>query len=148
MIRVIKHAPPPPNVVNVPACGRAEQLMSELKMVFSDYMKKRIIFYYHKGFKPPTICSRLSQEGINTSRCGVSKFLKYYKLFGSIARRPGSGRSCKITDEVKKLVEEKMQQDDETIAMQLHQLLAVHGHTTCISKRTILRCRSALGWAF
>ena len=115
-------------------------------MVFSDYTKQRIVYYYKEGLKPPSISSRLRQEGINATRCGISRFLKKYELSSSIARHPGSGRKPKVTDEVKKLVEEKMREDDETTAMQLHQLLTTRGYA--ISKRTILRCRRSLGWTF
>ena len=115
-------------------------------MVFSDYTKQRVIFYHHRGLKPPTISSHLQEEGITASRVGIYKFLKKYNISLCIARRPGSGRRSKITDEVKRLVEEKMCEDDETTAMQLHQMLTVRGHV--ISKKTILRCRTALGWTF
>jgi len=33
-------------------------------MVFSDYTKQRIIFYYQQGLKPPKISSLLDEEGI------------------------------------------------------------------------------------
>lgn len=92
-------------------------------MVFSEYTKQRIVFYYHQGLKAPSISSRLREEGITASRVGVFKFLNSYRSSASIARSPGSGRNSKITDEVKKVVEEKMREDDETTAMQLHQLL-------------------------
>ena len=39
-----------------------------------------------------------------------------------------------------------MRKDDETTAHQLHQLLVSRGYS--ISLRTILRCRTALGWTF
>lgn len=61
-------------------------------------------------------------------------------------RMPGSGRPTKITEEVKNIVEEQMRHDDETTATQLHKLLANKGHP--MSLRTILRCRSQLGWTF
>ncbi len=38
-------------------------------------------------------------------------------------RTTGSGRSSKITAEIKKIVHEQMQTDDETTAVQLHTLL-------------------------
>ncbi len=59
---------------------------------------------------------------------------------------PGSGRPTKITEEVKKIVEEQMRKDDETTASQLFKLLIVKGHP--LSLRTILRCRTDLGWTF
>ena len=65
---------------------------------------------------------------------------------GIIARRPGSAHPSKIAAEIKVLVEQKMCEDDETAAVQLHAMLKEHGCT--ISLRTILRCRTSLGWTF
>ena len=94
--------------------------------------------------KPYTIAKVLCEEGIQVSRFGVHKFLIMYKETGSIGRRPGTGGISKVTSLVKELVEEQMQRDDETTAYQLHQMLVDNGIT--ISLRTILRCRTALGW--
>lgn len=63
-----------------------------------------------------------------------------------LCRLPGSGRPAKITPEIKKIVEDRMQEDDETTAVQLFQLLKEKGHV--VSLRTILRCRNVLGWTF
>ena len=49
-------------------------------------------------------------------RVGVAKFSKLYKGSSSIARKPGSGCPSEITAEVKKIIEEQMQLDDETTA--------------------------------
>ncbi|KAL5497419.1 hypothetical protein EMCRGX_G013887 [Ephydatia muelleri] len=43
---------------------------------------------------------------------------------GTISRRHGSGRSSKITEEVKRIVEAQMQLDDVTTATQLRRILA------------------------
>ena len=77
---------------------------------------------------------------------GICKFIRRYKETGSIGRRPGSGRPSKITEEIKQIVEEQMRKDDETSAFQLHALLLSRGHY--LSIRTILRCRTTLGWTF
>ena len=46
------------------------------------------------------------------------------------------------------LVEQKMREDDETVAIQLHvhAMLKKHGYNT--SLRTILHCWTSLGWTF
>jgi transposase len=116
------------------------------KMVYSTYKKQRILYLYAQGYKPPTIKKLLEQEKLKCSRVGIHKFLKTYHATGSIGRRVGSGRPSKITAEIKKLVEDKMKMDDETTAYQLHQMLTEKGYT--ISLRTILRCRTSLGWTF
>ena len=115
-------------------------------MVYSSYKKQRIVHFYAQGLRAPTIAKLLSSEGLYCSRTGVAKFLKQYENSGSINRRPGSGRPSKITDEIKELVNEQMRRDDETTAHQLHRMLTQRGFV--ISLRTILRCRTTLGWTF
>ena len=115
--------------------------------MYSAYTKQRIVFYDAQNFKPPTIQQLLlTNEGIVTSRHGIAKFLKVYKLTGTIDRRHGSGRPSKASEEVRKIVEEQMRNDDETTAIQLHRLLVTKGHG--ISLSTILRCRKSLGWTY
>ena len=104
------------------------------------------MYYYQQGYRAPTICLLLQKEQLSVSCVGIAKFLTKYEETGSIARTPGSGRPSKITAEIKALVEAKMQEDDETTALQLHALLVSRGYQ--ISKKTILRCRTALGWTF
>ena len=115
-------------------------------MVYSDYKKQRIIYLHAQGHRPPTIEKMLQQENLRCSRVGIHKFLKVYHATGSIARQPGSGRPSKVTAEIKTIVEQQMRLDDETTAHQLHRLLNEKGYS--ISLRTILRCRTALGWTF
>lgn len=115
-------------------------------MVYSSYKLQRILQLHRNGLKAPTIVKILRDEGMTCSRFGVFKFLKWYQQTGSILRRPGSGRPSKITAEIKAIVEQQMQLDDETTAFQLHALLTARGYK--ISIRTVLRCRTILGWTF
>ena len=115
-------------------------------MVYDDYTKQRILTLFFLRHRAPTITRCLEREGIVVSRRGVAKFLKRYLATGTILRLPGSGRKTKITDDVKRVVEEQMRRDDETTATQLHVLLTSLGYN--MSLRTILRCRTLLGWTF
>ena len=115
-------------------------------MYFTTYQKQRILYFYYQGWKAPTIAKRLKEEGLSGSRRGIDKFLKRFQETGSIARQPGQGRPSKITSEIKEIVEAQMRLDDETMAIQLHQLLISRGYN--IGKRTVLRCRTSLGWTF
>ena len=115
-------------------------------MVYLTYKKQRVLYLYAQGYKPPTIKKVLEEENLKCSRVGIYKFLKNYHATRSIARRVGSGRPSKISAEIKQLVEEQMRSDDETTAYQLHRMLTEKGYS--ISLRTILRCRTALGWTF
>ena len=74
------------------------------------------------------------------------RYLQVFEMTGSIRRRVGSGCPSKVTAEIKEIVERQMRTDDETTAYQLHHLLTDKGYT--ISLRTILHCRTALGWIF
>ena len=98
------------------------------------------------GLRPPAIAKELQKEKLKCSRVGVHKFLKHYRETGSIGRKVGSGRPSKATAEIKQIVEDQMRVDDETTAYQLHRLLTEKGYS--ISLRTVLRCRTALGWTF
>ena len=115
-------------------------------MVFSEYKKQRILYYDMKGYRAPTIRRLLREEKLDASRVGIAKFLKKVKATGSISRTPSSGRPSKITGEMKEIVEAKMREDDETTASQLHALLVSRGHE--VDLRTVLRCRTSLGWTF
>ena len=115
-------------------------------MVFSDYVKQRILYHYFKGRKAPTIAKLLQEEQLKASRVEIAKFLKHYKDTGAISRKPGLGRPSKMTAEIKRIVDEQMTRDNETTVHQLHHLLVSKGYD--ISLRTILRCRTSLGWTF
>ena len=115
-------------------------------MVYSSYKQQRILFFASKRLRAPAIAKELRKENLTCSRIGVYKFLRKYEETGSIRRRVGSGRPTKITAEIKQIVEAQMRADDETTAYQLHRLLTEKGYS--ISLRTILRCRTALGWTF
>ena len=130
-------------------------------MVYNKYTKLRILRWHQQGIRPPTIAKYLAAEGIKVSRKGVAKFLERFlrtgrltrlnlvAIFiaqGTIARQAGSGRRTVITEEIRKIVEEQMRRDDETTASQLHVLLTSLGYA--LNLRTILRCRTSLGWTF
>lgn len=112
-------------------------------MVFSSYKKQRILYFYLKGYKAPTISCLLREEKLIASRVGVAKFLRKYEEMGCIARTTGSGRPSKITEKIKALVETKMRENDKTTTCQLHAFLVDHGYW--FSLRTILRCCTSLG---
>lgn len=115
-------------------------------MVFSEYTKQQILFYYEQDKAPPSISQHLLQEeGIVASRRGILKCLKCYEETGTIVQKRGTGCVGKVNGE-KKQIEERMNTDDETTASQLVEMLASKGHR--ISRCAVERWRRALGWAF
>ncbi len=86
-------------------------------MVYSDYVKQRILHYSSQGYRAYSIALKLDKEGIVVSRRGVSKMLGRFEETGTITRRPGSGRPSKITDDVRVIVEAQMRKDDSFTAV-------------------------------
>ena len=98
-----------------------------LRMVYSWYIKKRIIYYYEQGHCAPSIGRLLLEEDIVAFKVGITKLIGRYKQSGTIVRCPGSGRPTVIIPEIKTIAEEKMRSDDEITAEQLHVFLTSHG---------------------
>ena len=113
-------------------------------MVFSDYQKQRILYYWCLGKSHAEIARRLTEDGRTATKVGVLKFLRRYKQTGTHSRRPGTGKASKTTDNAKRIIEEQMNKDDETTGCELQKLLSKHGITVCAS--TALRWRQQLGW--
>ena len=108
-------------------------------MVFSSEVLVKILGYYFDGRKPPSIEKLLREQDI-------WKLLRRYERTGTIARQGGGGRRGFFTPEVKGIVDEQMNKDDETTAYQLHKLLLERGMRVSIS--SVLRYRRALGWTY
>ena len=88
---------------------------------------KDFILSSQQGCISRNIRNLLLGEGLIVSHVGIYRFLKRFEKCGTLARRRGSGRPSKITDEVKRIEEAQMQLDDETTAVQLRALLAQKG---------------------
>lgn len=84
-------------------------------MVFSLYVKQRIIYFDARGIKPRTIRTELYyEEGIICSVYGIFKFLRAYHERGTITRKTCREReTSKISSEIKQIVEVQMRFDNE-----------------------------------
>ena len=116
-------------------------------MVYTEYTKRRILFHQEVGLGVTGIVSVLKEEeGINTTKSGVSQFLKRHAKSRSLLRAAGSGRSSIVTNNVKRVVDQQMEKDDETTARELVKVLQDDGQS--VSESTVLRCRTMLGWTW
>ena len=113
-------------------------------MVFSDYVKQRILYYRRLRKNYEGIARCLSEEGHKVTKVGVYKFLKRFEESGTIARNPGSGKASKMTSSAKQIIEEQMWRDDETTGSELQKLLSKEGIN--VSACTTIRWRQQLGW--
>ena len=115
-------------------------------MVYSDYVKQRILFYYRSKKNSTQIVRCLEEEGYMASRVSVAKFLRRYKETGTIARVPGTGQATKGTPNIRVIIEEQMKKNDETIGLELQKLLKKEIQGFDASLSSVLRWRSDLGW--
>ena len=116
-------------------------------MVYSDYTKQRILSLFWQGYKVSVIIEYLVlEDGIQCTKQGVRLFLKRYRQYKTIARKPGSGLPPKLTPALQKLIEDEMQKNDETTATQLQAMLA--SRSVYVSLATIVRNRLQLGWTY
>ena len=89
-------------------------------MVLSEYSKLRILSLHWQGFKVSKISNILVLEDATViSRQSIRIFLKPFKEHGTIARKPGSGLTLKLSPTILQLIESAMREDDETTATQL-----------------------------
>ena len=116
-------------------------------MVLSEYSKQRILSLHWQGHRVSAIVDCLVlEDGIRISKQGLRQFLKRYDKYKTIARKPGSGPSTKLSPAVQQMIENAMREDDETTATQLQAKLASQG--IYVSLATIVRNRKTLGWIY
>ena len=63
------------------------------------------------------------KEGLQVSKFGICYFFKKYRATDSITRKPGSGYMSKLMLQVLQLIDEQMERDDETTAVELQAML-------------------------
>ena len=130
-----------------PVCFTPSHALPMSTMVFSLYTKRRILFFHSQGLLSTAIQKELQKEDIGASVVGIWKFIQRYEQFGSIERRPGSGRTSIVSPGVEATIEGQMENDDETTASQLQTLLLTRKGCS-LSLSTIKRSRSRMGWTF
>ena len=97
-------------------------------MVYSEYTKKRILYYHQHGYYAPTIRLLLQKnEDLQTSRVGVAKFISKFNATGDVDNETRIGKTNKETERVKEIIETQTREDDKTIAYHLHCLLVAKG---------------------
>ena len=104
-----------------------------LRMVYSDYVKQRILVYYRCKKNCTEIARCLAEEGYSVTKVGVAKFLCRYKETGSISRKPGTGRASKVTASIRDTIEKQMEKDGETTGKELVRILKAEGVEASVS---------------
>ena len=108
--------------------------------VLLKYAKQRIVALKGSGLKHGDVVYALRRENITTSRQTVRWFYFRYLEDGTINWRPGSGRPLILAELSLAMVEQLMQQDDKTTAMQIYSFLACNGVDVSLSGRCTRGC--------
>ena len=113
-------------------------------MVYSNYVKQRILHLRRTGKSYSQIADHLATEGHYVTKPGISYFLKTYKETGSIARKPGSGGKRKKSRALLDFIDSQIEKDDEISLFDLQSQLEQKG--VKVSVTTIHRWKEELGW--
>ena len=113
-------------------------------MVYSTYVKQRILALRREGLSYGKIAKALQEEGHSVTKSGVHQFAKSYDDRGTISRKTGSGKKSIVNDDIKRTIEEQMNKDDETTIEELKAILTGKGYSASLS--SIGRWRCDLGW--
>ena len=108
--------------------------------------RKKIIILSRRGVSSSELHHRLKEEDIFVTHRSVNRLLQKFRCHGSILDLPRRKRQRKITDEMKKLIDELMEDDDELTATELRSQLVQKYPTLSVSLNTIKRARRENGW--
>ena len=99
---------------------------AHIAMGYSNYAKLRILSLYWSNYSVCAIMEyQILEDGIQTTRQVVHQLIKRYKQHNTIVLRPGSGSPPKLSPEVIQIIENAMQEDDETTATRIQTRLAL-----------------------
>ena len=109
--------------------------------------RRRVIALHQQGWKAQRIWEQLKREGITPATLrAVYYLLAKYKRCQSVHDLPRRKRTKIINDEMKRYIEEVLNNDDETTAVKLKSLLASRWPRHPVSVSTIKRVRRQMGW--
>jgi len=105
----------------------------------SNYARARIELLHKQGLLPAEIFRSLKAEGLLVSISSVVRIIKKFKITGSVANLPRSGRPTKMSEVTKAFIDRQMQKDDEMTSRTIQKELAKRSST-------MRRSRKQLGW--
>ena len=81
--------------------------------------RRRVVVLYCQGFKLKDIQLRLKEEDIFVSKRSLCLLIKKYKLHWTILDMPRPVQPGKLSLEHLKIIDSTLEQDDETLAVEL-----------------------------
>ena len=108
--------------------------------------RKRVVVLNRAGYSSSEICHRLKEEDIIVTVRSINWLLQKFQKHGCIRDLPRRKRQRKITDEMRKAINEMMEADDELTSTKLRSQLVEKHPTLKVSLNTLKRACKENGW--
>lgn len=108
--------------------------------------RARIISLSSRGYSVPCISRRLTEENVDVSIRAIYHLVDKWRSKGIIKDLPQRKRSCILSEEMRRFIDEEIQKNDELTSTKIKEMLAEKWPDVIISKTTIKRERQQLGW--
>lgn len=89
---------------------------------------------------------RLQEEGTSVSRQALYNLLRKHRYKGNVVDLPRRKRERKITEQMKALIGEQLNKDNELTSSKIKTLLTARWPDLEVSVPTIKRVRKEMGW--
>ena len=83
-------------------------------------MRTRIEFLHKQGLLPAEIFMLLKDEGLLVSISSIVCIIKKFKITGSVANLPRSGRPTRMSEGAKDFIDRQMRKDIEMTSCTIH----------------------------
>ena len=108
--------------------------------------RKRVVTLFLKGNSVRSVQKRLEEENIMVSRQTLYRLIRKCRVSNTIVDLPRRKRPQKLTSEMKEMIDNELQQNDELTAQKLLDHLKGRFPHLDVSLPTIKRARKKLGW--
>ena len=101
-------------------------MFAQLEMVYSSYIKQRILYFHCSGRSYSDIVRKFLLEGHHVTKSGISYFLK-------VAKERNTPLLESHDQVQREIIDDQMEEDEETTALELQQLLKSKLNDTSLS---------------
>ena len=108
--------------------------------------RQRVITLYSRGHTVPEICKTLQEENCDITAQSLYNLLRKFREKRMIADLPRQRRPRKLNEEMRLLIEQELNKNDELTSTGIRSLLPSRWPDLRVSVATIKRTRRKMGW--
>ena len=105
-----------------------------------------IISLLSRVYSVPSISRRLTEENVSVSVHAIYYLADKWRTKGAIKDLHRWKRSCILSEEMRRFIDEELQKNDELTSTKIKEMLGEKWPDVIVSKTTIKRERRQLGW--